>query len=162
MGMLPHPPIHSCLPVLAFPYTTESNTLSLCFPWCPTKQSSATYAARAMGPSMFILWLMVQSPGAPGCLACLHCCSLHRAANPLSSFSPFSSFSTRDPVLSPVVGCEHLSVYSSGSDRASQEISISGFCQQALPGICNSVQVWWLYMDWIPGWSTNWEFLKGV
>jgi hypothetical protein len=30
--------------------------------WCPTNPSSATYSARAVGPSMCTLWLVVQSP----------------------------------------------------------------------------------------------------
>jgi hypothetical protein len=33
--------------------------------------------------------------------------------------------------------------------KASQETAISGSCQQALLGICNSVWVWCLYMGWI-------------
>jgi hypothetical protein len=39
-----------------------------------------------------------------------------------------------------------LLLYLSGSGRASQETAISGFHQQALPGIHNSFWVWWLYM----------------
>ena len=35
--------------------------------------------------------------------------------------------------------CEHLLLYLPGTDRASQETAISGFCQQNLVGICNSV-----------------------
>lgn len=59
----PHPfwPSHP-----AFPYTEASNPLrSKGRPshWCPTRPSSATYATRALGPYMCILWLMVQSPG---------------------------------------------------------------------------------------------------
>jgi hypothetical protein len=61
--------------------------------------------------------------------------------NPLSSFSPFSNSSIRDLMLSPMVGFKHLPLYLSGSGRASQEIAISGSCQQALPSICNSIQV---------------------
>ena len=38
-------------------------------------------------------------------------------------------------MLSPIVGCEHLPMYLSGSDRASQETGISGSYQQALLGI---------------------------
>jgi hypothetical protein len=34
-------------------------------------------------------------------------------------------------MLSPMVGSEHPPLYLSGSGRASQEIAISGFCQQA-------------------------------
>ena len=47
MRALPHPTIHSCLPH-------------------PGGLSSATYVASTMGHSMYILWLVVQSPGAPG------------------------------------------------------------------------------------------------
>jgi len=54
------------------------------------------------------------------------------------------------PVLSPVVGCEHLLLYLSGSSRASQETAISGSCQQPLLGISNSVWVWCQCMGWIP------------
>jgi hypothetical protein len=77
-----------------------------------------------MGPSMCILWLVVQSPGAQGSLSCWHCCSLHGAANPLSSFSPFSISPIRDPNHSPMVGWELLPLYLSGSGRASQETAI--------------------------------------
>ena len=56
----------------------------------------------------------------------LHCCSVHGAANSLSSFSPFSNSSIGDPVLSPMVDCEHQPLYLSGSGRASQETAISG------------------------------------
>ena len=30
------------------------------------------------------------------------------------------------------------------------ELAISGYCQQNLAVICNSVWVWWLFMEWIP------------
>jgi hypothetical protein len=39
-----------------------------------------------------------------------------------------------------MVGCEHLPLYLSGSGKASQETAISGSCQQALLGICNSAR----------------------
>jgi hypothetical protein len=32
-------------------------------------------------------------------------------------------------MLSPIVGCEYLALYLSGSGRASQETAISGSCQ---------------------------------
>jgi hypothetical protein len=73
---LTHPPTHSCLPALAFPYTGALNTLrpkGLSSHWCPTRPSSAKYAVRDIGLSMCTLWLVVQSPGALGwgwgCLA---------------------------------------------------------------------------------------------
>jgi hypothetical protein len=58
-----YPPTHSLLPSLAFPYTGASNTLrpkGLSSHWCPTRPSSATYEAGAMGPCMCILWLVVR------------------------------------------------------------------------------------------------------
>jgi hypothetical protein len=77
-------------------------------------------------------------------------------ASPISSFSPFSNSSTEVQVFSPMVGCEHLHLYWSGSGRASQETAISGSCQQVLLGIHHSVWVWWLYMGWIPRWGSLW------
>jgi hypothetical protein len=50
------------------------------------------------------------------------------------------------PVLSPMVGCQHLPLCLAGSGRASQETAISGSCQHKLLGIPNSVCVWGLYM----------------
>jgi hypothetical protein len=71
-----------------------------------------------------------------------YCCFSYGATNPFNSFGPFSSSSTGNPVLSPMVGCEHPSLYMSGSGRVSQETVISGSCQQALVAIHNSVWVW--------------------
>jgi hypothetical protein len=71
-----------------------------------------------------------------------YCCSSYRVANPFSSFSPFSNSSIGDRLLSPMVGCEHMPLYLSGSGKASQETAISGSCQQALLGIHNSIWVW--------------------
>jgi hypothetical protein len=45
-------------------------------------------------------------------------------ANPFSSFSPFSNSSMGDPMLSPMVGCEHSPLYLSDSGRDSQETVI--------------------------------------
>jgi hypothetical protein len=78
MRVLTHPPTYSCLPTLAFPYTGVSNTFrpkGCSSHWHPTRPSFATYADRAMGPSIFSLWLVVQSLGAQGDLAGWHCCS---------------------------------------------------------------------------------------
>jgi hypothetical protein len=60
------------------------------------------------------------------------------------------------PVLNLMVDCKHLHVYWSGSGTVSQETAISGFCQQVLLGISNSVWVWRLYMGWIPRWGSLW------
>ena len=55
---------------------------------------------------------------------------------------------------------EHLLLYSPGTGIASEEIAISGSCQQNLAGICNCVCVWWLIITWIPdGAVFAWSFL---
>ena len=59
---------------------------------------------------------------------------------PLHLLQSFNS-STGDPMLSPMDGCEHPPLYLSGSGKAAQETAKTGPCQQALPGIHNSVQV---------------------
>ena len=49
---LPHLPTHYCFSALAFPYSGVLSlhwTKGLSSHWCPTRPSSATYAARAMG-----------------------------------------------------------------------------------------------------------------
>jgi hypothetical protein len=38
-------------------------------------------------------------------------------------------------------------LYLTGYGRTAQETAISGFYQQALPGIHNNVWVWWLHME---------------
>jgi hypothetical protein len=60
-------------------------------------------------------------------------------AKPFSSSSPFSNSSIENLMLSPMVGCKHMPLYLSGFGRVSQETAISGYCQQVLLGICNSV-----------------------
>ena len=53
---------YSCFFALASPYTEASNLLrtkGLSSHWCPTRPSSATYAAGAMGLSMYTFWLVV-------------------------------------------------------------------------------------------------------
>jgi hypothetical protein len=155
MRVLPHPPTHSHLTSLALPYTRASSlhrTKGLSFHWCPTKPSSATYAAGAMGPSL----------GALGDLASWYCCSSYGVATPFFSFRPFSNFSTGVPMLSPMVGCKHLPLCLSGSGRSSPETAISDFCQQALLGIHNSVWVWCLYMGWINRWYSLWMTFPSV
>jgi hypothetical protein len=110
-----------------------------------------------MGPSICILWLVVQSLGAPG-----------------------EGVSGLLTLLLPPWGCKHLQLlqsllhllyqgpsssvplYLSGSGRTSQETAISGFHQQALPIIHNSVWVWWLYMGWVPRWGSLWMAFPSV
>ena len=111
---------------------------------------------------MCTLSLVVQSLGALGVLVSSYCCSSYESANPFSSLGPFSSSSIVDPVLSPLVGCEHPTLYLSGTGRASQETATTGFCQQALVGIHNSVWVRWLFMGWISRWSSLWMVIISV
>jgi hypothetical protein len=52
MRVFYHPPTHSCLPALKFPYTGAlvlHRTKGPSSHWCPTRPSSATYAAGANG-----------------------------------------------------------------------------------------------------------------
>ena len=63
MRVLPYTCTHSCLPAQAFPSTgalKPHKTKSLFSHWFPTRPFSATYAARAMGPSICILLLVAQ------------------------------------------------------------------------------------------------------
>jgi hypothetical protein len=54
-----------------------------------------------MDPSMFIVWLVVESLGDLGLLDDSCRCSSYEAANPFSSLGPFFSSATGDPILSP-------------------------------------------------------------
>jgi len=62
--------------------------------WCPTRPSSATHRAGAIGLSICILWVVVLSLWA---LVGWYCCS-YWVANPFSSFNPFSNSSVGDPI----------------------------------------------------------------
>jgi hypothetical protein len=59
-------------------------------------------------------------------------------------------------------GCGHPHLYWSGSGRASWGTAISGFCQQVLLGISNSVWVWCQQMGWIPRWGSLWVAFPSV
>ena len=76
-----------------------------------------------------------------GVLVGSYCCFSYGAENTFNSLDPFSNSSIEDPVLSPMDGCEILTLYLSGIGRSSQETALSGSCQQAFLGICNSVWV---------------------
>jgi hypothetical protein len=102
MKMLPHPPTHSCLTTLASFYSGASSldrVKGLPSHWCQIKESSATYTARAMGPSMCTLWLVVLSLEALGVLVGWWCCLSYGVTNPFSSFRTFSSSSIGDLCL---------------------------------------------------------------
>jgi hypothetical protein len=53
-----------------------------------------------------------------------YCCSSCEVANPFISFSPFSNSSIGDPMFSPMIDCDHLSLYLSGSGIVSQETGV--------------------------------------
>jgi hypothetical protein len=64
MRVFSHPPTHFCLHSLASPtlrHQAFPRTKGCSSHLCPTRPSSATYAAGVMGPSMSTLWLMVWS-----------------------------------------------------------------------------------------------------
>jgi len=65
-------------------------------------------------------------------------------------------------VIHPIDDCEHPLLYLPGTGIASYETAVSGSCQQNLAGICNSVWVWWLFMEWIPEWGSLWMVLPSV
>ena len=46
--------------------------------------------------------------------------------------------------------------------RTSQLAAISGSCQQSLVGIRSSVWFFWLFMRWIPRWSSLWMVIPSV
>ena len=65
-------------------------------------------------------WCLV--PGSSGgVLVGSYCCSSYGSTNPVSSLGPFSSFSIRDPVLSPMDGCEHGFINMNREDITSEE-----------------------------------------
>jgi hypothetical protein len=91
-----------------------------------------------------------------------YCCSSYRVADPYMSLSTFSSSFIGGPVFHPIDDCEHPLLYLPGTGIASEEIAISGSCQQNLAGICNTAWVWWLFMGWIPWWGSLWMVLPSV
>ena len=83
-----------------------------------------------------------------GILVSSYFCSTFR------SLCTFSSSSIAGPVIHPIADCEHPLLCLPGTGIASQETAISGSLQQNLAGVCNSVLVWWLIMEWIPRWDS--------
>ena len=79
--------------------------------------SSATYVARAMGPSMCTLWLVVQSLGAlgGGVWPVDIVAPSMRLRSPSAPSVPSPTPLSGTPELSPMGGCEHLPLYLSGS-----------------------------------------------
>jgi hypothetical protein len=104
------PPTHP-LQAPAPPFAGEASLYrikSLFSHLCQMQQSSTSYAARATDPSMYILWLVIQSLGALWGLVSWYCCSSYGVAIPFSSFSPSFNSSIGVPRLGLIVGCEYL------------------------------------------------------
>ena len=97
-----------------------------------------------------------------GVLVGSYCCSTYRVAEPFSSLGTFFSSYIGDPVFHPIDDYEHPLLYFLGTGIASPETAISGFFQQNLSGICNSVWNWWLYMGQIPRWGSLWMVFPSV
>ena len=64
--------------------------------------------------------------------------------------------SPRGPVFHLIDDCEHPLLYLLDTGIASYKTAIPGSFQQNLAGICNSVWVWWLIMEWILRWGSLW------
>jgi hypothetical protein len=130
-------PTHSSFSVLAFPYTGASSlhrTKGLSSHWCPTRPSSATYAAGVMGPSLCATWLVVYCLETQGLLVGSYWCSYYGDAKPFSSLGPSSSSFIGDPVLSPIVGWQQWPPYLSSTGRAHQETAF--FIRPLLASTC--------------------------
>jgi hypothetical protein len=89
-----------------------------------------------------------------GVLVSSYCCSTYRCAGPLCSLGTFSNSSIGGPVSHAIDDYEHPLLYLPDTGIASPKTAISGYFQQNLAGICNSVWVLWLYMGWIPRWDS--------
>jgi hypothetical protein len=81
-----------------------------------------------------------------GVLVSSYCCSFYRVADPFSSLGTFSSSFIGVHVFYPIDDCDHPLLNLPGNGIASQEIAMSGSCQQNLASIFNCVWVWWLFM----------------
>jgi hypothetical protein len=139
MRVLPHQPTHSHLPALAFPYTgaliiLRANGLP------PTDDQQGRPLPHMWPvPCVFFSWW----PSPQELLEGFWLVNTVVLSMGLPTPSPPSVPSLTPPLglpsLSPMVSYNHSLLYLSGSGRASQETTISGFHQQALPGIHNRV-----------------------
>jgi hypothetical protein len=65
-------------------------------------------------------------------------------------------------MVSLMVSCNYPHLYWSGSGTASQEIAISGSCQQALLDTSNSDRVRWLHIGWNLRWGSLWMVFPSI
>jgi hypothetical protein len=79
---------------------------------------------------------------------------LYRVTDHFNSLGTFSSSSIGGHVFHPIDDSEHPLLYLPGTGIASQELAVSGSCQQNLAGVCNCVCIWWFIMAWIPQWGS--------
>ena len=56
----------------------------------------------------------------------------------------------------PIDDSENPLLYLPGTGISSHKTAISESVQQHLAGMCNSVCIWWLIMEWMPGWGSLW------
>jgi hypothetical protein len=156
MRVLRHPPTHSHLTALKFPYTGTSNlhrTKCLSSHWCQISLSSVTYPAGAMGLSMCTFWFSPCEFARLILLLSLWCCS---------SFSSFYNSSIGNPMLSPMVGWEHPPcICQALAEPLRRQLHQAPVSKHFL-AICNSVWVWRLYMGWIPRWNSLWMAFLSV
>jgi len=113
---------------------------------CLTKPSSATYVDECHKSLPVYPWDGGLVPGSSAGFGWLILFFSLWGRNPFSYFSPFSNFSIGVPVLSSMVGCEHLPLYLSNSGQASQEapVSMHFLASAILSGFGDCIR------DWIP------------
>jgi hypothetical protein len=120
-------PIHSHFLALAFPCTRTYNL--------PRPRASPRIDGR-LGHPLLHMQLETQALGY---------CLVHIFVPPivlqilLAPLGTFSRSFIGDSVFHPIDDCEHLLLYLLATGRDSQEIAISGSCQQNLAGLGNSV-----------------------
>jgi hypothetical protein len=92
--LLPYPPTPTTWPwhSLVLRHIKFARPRGLSFHWWPTRQSSATHAARDTSS---------------GVLVSSYCCSTYRVACPFSSLGTFSCSSIGGPIFHPIADCEH-------------------------------------------------------
>ena len=151
---VPHPPTQTCLSTLDCHCIVTLNQLmpkGHSSHWCLIRTSSVSYVAGTMGPSMCIIWVVVQFPGAWGGVFIL----VDTVAPSLGLQTPLAP---SVPSLTPLSGTPHSDQWLAvsiclciflDSGRDFQEPAISGSDQQDLPSICYRYWVKQLHMGWI-------------
>jgi hypothetical protein len=117
------------------PQPTHSHFLALTFPCARAYDLPRLRASHPidgqLGHPLLHMQLETQALGR-GILVNSYCCSSYRVADPFSSLGTLSVSFIGGPVFHPIDDCEHQLLYLPGTGIASQEIAISGSCQQIL------------------------------